>query len=391
METAGIEPAASPPSLICSASNGDRLAKSGRTLRDLRLRGKLSQAALGKLAGLSQTEISQLELGKHAPSAGTRARLAEALGVDAPGLFPEVSEPGGRLQLRTRDGGRLLREARLAAGLSQYELAEKSGVRQGHISELEGREGWNARQRTAERVASALGRQVDQLFEPAEHATVGGRTQPEAVPLEHRGVRYARDYANERGYWLVSQAAESVLKVVERTVHANLARGNLRSVEKRMFGGINFVFFEPRAVKEYARRSFESSDGRVKRFYDPLAVELQSLLRGLQRDAAKSAAARAEERRRVHARLRIGKPQPAPIAPHAARWATRLEELAQELAWYETPPTRQELLRLVALEDWQKYPEIWSRQDWPAEGHDPQSLRAIDYRRAAARIRRSLS
>jgi hypothetical protein len=159
-------------------------------------------------------------------------------------------------------------------------------------------------------------------------------------------------------------------------------------VERRVFGGINFAFYDPRLVKEFARSRFSAPDGRVRRFYDSMAVELQSRSRGLDGASSKLAAARAAERRRAHARLRTGKRQPAPNKEHARRWASLFSELAEDLSYDE--PTRQEILRQVALQDWQEHPETWPRSDWPPDRKDPESLDRDEYRRAAARIRSAL-
>jgi transcriptional regulator with XRE-family HTH domain len=50
-------------------------------LKDLRLRAALSQADLGKKAGVARTTILRLEQGEPAPIPSTVRKLAKALGV----------------------------------------------------------------------------------------------------------------------------------------------------------------------------------------------------------------------------------------------------------------------------------------------------------------------
>jgi transcriptional regulator with XRE-family HTH domain len=55
----------------------------GAALRQLRKRLGLSQAEVGKLAGLSQRAVSHLERGGRAGRAATWERILGALGLDA--------------------------------------------------------------------------------------------------------------------------------------------------------------------------------------------------------------------------------------------------------------------------------------------------------------------
>lgn len=60
---------------------------------------------------------------------------------------------------------RLIRDARLEAGLSQAELAHRMGVTQPVVARLEN-PGSNPRIRTLERIAAVLGRRVEIGLEP---------------------------------------------------------------------------------------------------------------------------------------------------------------------------------------------------------------------------------
>jgi transcriptional regulator with XRE-family HTH domain len=67
--------------------SGERFASN---LRDRRLAAKLSQEALGHLAGLHPTEISRLERGTRDPRLSTIVRIARALDASAAELLRDV-------------------------------------------------------------------------------------------------------------------------------------------------------------------------------------------------------------------------------------------------------------------------------------------------------------
>jgi transcriptional regulator with XRE-family HTH domain len=58
-------------------------------LRAIRTRKEISQEALAKLAGMSQTFLSKVENGKSDPSLTTLKRLAGALGVSVSDLVED--------------------------------------------------------------------------------------------------------------------------------------------------------------------------------------------------------------------------------------------------------------------------------------------------------------
>ena len=61
----------------------------GRKLRIQRVTAGLRQSDLSELAGLHQTAISHLELGKRGTSRETLAVLADVLGCDIGDLMPD--------------------------------------------------------------------------------------------------------------------------------------------------------------------------------------------------------------------------------------------------------------------------------------------------------------
>ena len=122
----------------------------GELLRRYRIAGGLTQEALAEKAGLSVRGVSDLERGlRQSPHADTVRRLAEALGLEgderarltdtASGSMTPAD--GGKVELPNPDKpksfGALLREHRLAAGLSQEQLAERAGLSRRGIADLE--------------------------------------------------------------------------------------------------------------------------------------------------------------------------------------------------------------------------------------------------------------
>jgi transcriptional regulator with XRE-family HTH domain len=60
--------------------------KFGKKLKALREERSLSQASLGKQAGLTREYINKLEAGQHDPTLGALQRIAKALGVKVTAL-----------------------------------------------------------------------------------------------------------------------------------------------------------------------------------------------------------------------------------------------------------------------------------------------------------------
>jgi transcriptional regulator with XRE-family HTH domain len=64
----------------------------GERVRTLREQLGLTQAELADLAGMTAAAVSQVETGKRHPYARTARRLAAALGVELPELYPDGME-----------------------------------------------------------------------------------------------------------------------------------------------------------------------------------------------------------------------------------------------------------------------------------------------------------
>ena len=79
------------------ANAGDDVrARLGANVRELRVRRKLTQEALGERAGLSYKFIGEVERGLGNPSVETLSAIAGALGADIGDLFstgPRASKP----------------------------------------------------------------------------------------------------------------------------------------------------------------------------------------------------------------------------------------------------------------------------------------------------------
>jgi transcriptional regulator with XRE-family HTH domain len=63
------------------------LATLARNLKTLRGRRGLTQAELGKLAGLEPSAVSHFEVGRRAPSCASLIRIADALDASIDDLF----------------------------------------------------------------------------------------------------------------------------------------------------------------------------------------------------------------------------------------------------------------------------------------------------------------
>lgn len=74
-------------------ANGSAIkATLGATIRELRLRKKLSQLQLAELAGLDRTFINGIENGAHNPTVVSVVRVAHALGVLPAQLFKRLDK-----------------------------------------------------------------------------------------------------------------------------------------------------------------------------------------------------------------------------------------------------------------------------------------------------------
>ncbi|HUK78325.1 MAG TPA: helix-turn-helix domain-containing protein [Thermoleophilia bacterium] len=72
----------------------------GRHLREARLRGKLTLAAVAAAAGVTKSFVSAVERGETAPSIGSLYRICDALGISMSSLFELVGREGSNVVRR---------------------------------------------------------------------------------------------------------------------------------------------------------------------------------------------------------------------------------------------------------------------------------------------------
>ncbi len=101
----------------------------GERIRELRLGLRLSQRDLGVLLGVSRETIATWELGQAVPEVRHQRSLARRFGVEVESFGYE------RHRLVAGEGD--LRQRRVAAGLSQADLAAKLGLTKAAISQWE--------------------------------------------------------------------------------------------------------------------------------------------------------------------------------------------------------------------------------------------------------------
>ena len=96
-----------------------------QAVRDIRLKRGLSQADLGKRAGITEYTISEIEAGKRTPRPSTLRKLAKGLDVDVAAFTPGQSGLGQALEAQRRGATLTLRaiedaENALASGETEY-------------------------------------------------------------------------------------------------------------------------------------------------------------------------------------------------------------------------------------------------------------------------------
>jgi transcriptional regulator with XRE-family HTH domain len=122
-------------------------------VRDLRLARGLTAAELAERSGLAYRTVRHVERNLvRNPHPRTVRRLAAALDVEPSELTQRMSEVPADSKRR----GSLLRELRLASGMSQPELARRAGISQSFLSQLE-RGRHEAGPSTVRKLAEALG------------------------------------------------------------------------------------------------------------------------------------------------------------------------------------------------------------------------------------------
>ena len=73
-----------------------------QAVRDIRLKRGLSQADLGRRAGITEYTISEIEAGKRTPRPSTLRKLAKGLDVDVAAFAPGQSGLGQALEVMRR-------------------------------------------------------------------------------------------------------------------------------------------------------------------------------------------------------------------------------------------------------------------------------------------------
>ena len=96
-----------------------------QAVRDIRLKRGLSQADLGKRAGITEYTISEIEAGKRTPRPSTLRKLAKGLEVDVATFTPGQSGLAQALEVMRRHAAQTLEaiedaESALASGEHEY-------------------------------------------------------------------------------------------------------------------------------------------------------------------------------------------------------------------------------------------------------------------------------
>lgn len=125
-------------------------------LRAARIRRGMTQSEVARAVGVAGGErVSKWELGAASPSASVRVRLARALGLELGDLLPSTDVVD-------------LRRLRVEAGLTVRELAARGGVSVATIKRWESGAGVSAVRAPLERLAVALGVDVECVNEAIE-------------------------------------------------------------------------------------------------------------------------------------------------------------------------------------------------------------------------------
>ena len=125
-------------------------------LRAARIRRGMTQSEVARAVGVAGGErVSKWELGTASPSASVRVRLARILELEVEELLPSLGAAG-------------LRRLRVEAGLTVRELAARGGVSVATIKRWESGAGGSAVRAPLERLAAALGVDVECVNEAIE-------------------------------------------------------------------------------------------------------------------------------------------------------------------------------------------------------------------------------
>jgi transcriptional regulator with XRE-family HTH domain len=121
------EPSAAKSSAV--RNSGERLLEQylGTTIRDIRLRYRLTIADLSNRAGISAGMLSKIENGQTSSSLETLSQIANALGVTISQLFRDFNTPAGGAQLVKSGEGMEVVRAGTKRGHSYQLLAFDQG------------------------------------------------------------------------------------------------------------------------------------------------------------------------------------------------------------------------------------------------------------------------
>ncbi len=142
------------------ARGPDDLAVLGQTVRTLRLARGMSIDELAAGSGIAASELAWLERGEYNPQLHELFALADALGTTATTLMVEVE----RQEDASVPFGQRLREVRRERGISQDQLALRTGIHPTAIGRLE-RGAREPRLSTILRVARGLDVQPGMLLD----------------------------------------------------------------------------------------------------------------------------------------------------------------------------------------------------------------------------------
>jgi transcriptional regulator with XRE-family HTH domain len=162
----------------------DELAALGRTVRALRLARGLSVDELAAAAGMAPVVLAALERGQYDAVLDELRDLADALHIRISTLMREAE----RQDTSVQDAGvlfaRRLRELRTERGISQDELARRTGVHSTAVGRLE-RGTRDPQLTTILRIARGLGVQPGMLLD-----NLAGGSPPRPLPADRpRGAR----------------------------------------------------------------------------------------------------------------------------------------------------------------------------------------------------------
>ncbi len=272
-----------------------------------------------------------------------------------------------------------------ARGLSQRGLGRAARV-DGHlVSELEGVAGRLTAAAKAKRIAAALEVPLEALFTdtaPRVRIVERRRTRapvPRGTPARDEAATLER-FCEERGFWTGRRAAKELL-VDEKMVSHWVDRGFLTVADVYVGAPFTANLFWPAAVKTLAREVWKSKDHRIHR--DPDFVYRWAIARGWTERDADRLAGRCRRRRQRYAAFRAGR---HPAETTHVRW----REMANELR--AKHPERSENSRLgeVALIDWQRNPDAWPRDRYPASEDDAQDMDQEVFGAAVKRVRQGI-